>query len=701
MPFDQFTVEQLAGDLLPQATNRQRVATGFNRLNMMTREGGAQPKEYLAKYAADRVRTVAGTWLGSTLGCAECHDHKYDPFTTRDFYRMAAFFADIKQWGVYQDYPYTPNPDLKGWTNDHPWPPELEVDIPYLQARLQRLTEQWQTESRTDVNVLEGNAQAFKAYEAWRDQVATFLAQHDSGWLTPTQEVSGEPASAVTLSDIDIGVAAIRLELLEDPARGGRVFHDPEGTPVISCQFQGISAEGKAREIPIHFADANHDLPRYANGFEILGVQSGWQVAVSKDAPEHVATWILEEPLQLSAGERLVVKLSGNQATRVRVSISPVANPVADHLATWGDVVSYILSTPALPERRAVYRELQREIRGCRGGRWPTLVTESATPQVTRVLPRGNWQDETGEIVEPGVPVCLPGVDAPNSRSGSRWSRLDLARWLVSKDQPLTARVQMNRLWKELMGHGICDTLDDFGTQGDWPTHPDLLDWLAVEFRDSGWDFKHMVRLIVSSATYRQSSARSGSARQQDPQGRWLAGQNARRLSAELVRDNALSIAGLICLDRGGPPAMPYQPEGYYEHLQFPDRTYVSDIDDRQWRRGVYMHWQRTFLHPMLANFDAPSREECTGQRVQANTPQQALTLLNDPTFVAAAREFARELPGNPNGADVERIRRAIRRALGRWPRDEELESLQVFLDQQRREFAANPLTAVALSHSP
>jgi hypothetical protein len=281
-------------------------------------------------------------------------------------------------------------------------------------------------------------------------------------------------------------------------------------------------------------------------------------------------------------------------------------------------------------------------------------------------------------------------------REGQRLTRLDLARWLVAPENPLTARVFVNRLWKQFFGNALSAQVDELGAQGEWPSHPELLDWLAVEFRESGWNVKHLVRLIVSSATYRQDANLRPELKDIDPQNRLLASQNPRRLEAEFVRDNALVIAGALNLEIGGPSVHPYQPAGYYAQLQFPDRDYVASPDDRQYRRGLYTHWQRTFLHPMLANFDAPSREECAAFRTQANTPQQALTLLNDPSFVEAARLFAGKLLTRP-GDDAQRLEAAFAQALARPPRPSERTSLTAFLAAQREHFRNTPDDAKAV----
>jgi hypothetical protein len=301
-----------------------------------------------------------------------------------------------------------------------------------------------------------------------------------------------------------------------------------------------------------------------------------------------------------------------------------------------------------------------------------TLISIPVTPRVMRVLPRGNWLDDSGEIVSPDTPASLPKLRAP----GQRATRLDLARWLAQPDHPLTARVFVNRLWKLLFGQGIVTTLDDFGAQGAWPTHPELLDWLAVELVESGWDVKHLLRLMAMSATYRQSSQTSERLRQRDPYNRLLARQARFRLDAEMVRDNALAVSGLLSRQVGGPSVKPYQPAGYWQFLNFPVREYHADHGLNQYRRGLYTYWQRTFLHPSLLAFDAPSREECTVERPRSNTPLQALVLLNDPTYVEAARTLA-ECILRKGGPDLEpQIQFAFRQVLNRQAMPEELKVL-------------------------
>lgn len=737
--FDQFTIEQIAGDLLPNPTIEQRVATGFNRLNMVTREGGAQPKEYLAKYAADRVRTVSTTWLGSTMGCCECHDHKYDPFSTRDFYSLAAFFADLRQWGVYSDYAYTPNPDLKGWSNDHPFPPEIETRSPYLEQRITRLTSQERIVSLAGAEMLRNDREQAANFRAWQKQAQAFLKSHPDGWtILPALEAAtkrdtnwvtvtnlvAKPDGTVESFDKDATedrlefnlpaghLAAIRVELLPGASTNRSILRGDRETATMGMNAAVKSSTGARDSLPFIFADANLKEPRYANGFEILGIQTGWKTSAAHRAEPHSSIWLLEKPRRVSEGERLVVTFKNNAATRIRVSVSAFSIEPAQWDSTVRELSSALRreSVPPKPLAASVYhrstawnddtlkalRRLDVELRRCHGGTAWTLVSASTNPIVTRVLPRGNWQNESGDIVLPAPPHFLPQSENPEGR---RLSRLDLARWLISTNNPLTARTFANRLWKQFYGTGISAVVDDLGAQGEWPVHPELLDWLAIEFMYSGWDVKHLVKLMVMSSTYRQNSNQRQDLKDIDPNNRLLASQSPRRLESEFVRDNALAIAGLLNSDIGGPSAHPYQPPDYYVNLQFPDRDYVPDRDERQYRRGVYSHWQRTFLQPMLANFDAPSREECTAIRTVSNTPQQALTLLNDPTFVEAARAFAEKLLAPDKRTDEERIDLAFQRALARPARATEKQSLDRFLEEQRELYRSNPADADRLLH--
>jgi hypothetical protein len=536
--FDQFTIEQLAGDLLPHSTAEQRIASGYNRLLQTTEEGGAQAREYTAKYAADRVRNASSVWLATTLGCCECHSHKFDPFTTKDFYSFGAFFADVKERAVgRQEQTVMATPQQQGQLD------KLDQEIAALRPALSKSTPALET----------GQA-------AWEKQT-----------------------------------------------------------------------RGKPGKLPAAVAAA-------------LKVEPGQRNAKQKEA--------------LAAHYR---------------SIAPALASVRERIAALeGQKKQIIQKVPS------------------------TLVTMSVNPRVMRVLPRGNWLDDSGQIVAPAVPGSLPSLDA----NGQRPTRLDLAKWLVSRDNPLTARVFVNRLWKLTFGQGIVKSLEDFGTQGAFPTHPALLDWLAVEFIDRGWDIKHMLKLMLMSSTYRQSSYAGKELRERDPGNLWLARQGRFRIDAEMVRDNALAISGLLVRKIGGPSVKPYQPEGYWRYLNFPTRTYQPDHGPDQYRRGLYTYWQRTFLHPSLKAFDAPTREECTVERPRSSTPLQALVLLNDPTYVEAARVFAERILKEGGTTLPQRLDWAYRQAVSRQVKPEEIRLLSELHARHRAEFTKDAQAAQKLVSS-
>ena len=538
--FDRFTLEQIAGDLLPDASTETRVGSAFNRLLLSTEEGGAQPKDYESRMLADRVRAIGTAWLGQTTGCAQCHDHKFDPFTTKDFYALGAFFADVKEAAV---------------------------------------------------------------------------GRREDGMLVTTPEEDRQ------LAALEAAVAA---------------------------------AEAKVKPLAA----------------QIDAAQMAWEntntaAADAGSPPREVAAALKKASGKRSARERQTLR------THFRAQVSPVARPELDALVA------------AEKARKTFVDALPR-----------CLVTEAAkTKRTVRVLPRGNWMDDTGEVVRAALPGYLPQPDF-----GAREpDRLDLARWLVSRENPLTARTFVNRLWAQFFGVPLSRVPGDLGAQGETPPDGALLDWLAGEFMDSGWDVKHLVRTIVTSAAYRRESRAPAARLAADPDNRDHARQGRFRIEAELVRDYALAVAGLLSPRLGGPSVKPYQPDRYWENLNFPPRDYETDRGEPQYRRGLYVWWQRSFLHPSLLAFDAPSREECAAERSRSNLPQQALVLLNDPTYVEAARVFAGRIVREGGAADAARFRFAWQQALQRDPAPDELRIAAELLAEHRRVYRADPAAARAL----
>ena len=657
LPFDRFTVEQIAGDLLPDAGWEQQVASGYNLLLQTTEEGGAQPKEYAAKYSADRVRNVTDVWLGVSMGCAECHNHKYDPFTAKDFYSLAAFFADIQEPAVGRR-PQTPvlTPEFAARQK------ELEAAVAEAQQRLDApLPELAAAQAEWEATMRE---QGFVAPQLgpWHS-IGPFTADsfdeaHDKAF-EPEQEI-----------DLKKSYRNGRLKWQAQPDWKDGAAREFTGENAATYLFRTITV-GEALALPVALG-SDDSIKVWVNGELVLNnkIQRGL-------APDQEQLTIALKPgenqllLKITnaaggAGFYFATGQAGLPAEIVK--ILRTADDQLDAAQRAALAKHFRSVTPQLEEARQQLAACQRELEEFKKTIPVSLVTKSGPPRTVRILPRGDWLDDSGPVVEPALPEYLGRLDT----EGRRPTRLDLARWLTAPDNPLVARTMVNRLWQLFFGAGLSRTVEDMGAQGDPPTHPELLDWLAQEYIDSGWDTKHIIRLILGSATYRQDSRPGGDLRQRDPENRWLARQGRYRLDAETVRDSALAISGLLADQVGGPSVKPYQPAGYWVHLNFPQREWANDSGEALYRRGLYTHWQRTFLHPSLLAFDAPSREECTARRPRSNTPQQALALLNDPTYVEAARVFAERVL-REGGADAEqRLDFAFRQTLSRTPTEQE-----------------------------
>jgi hypothetical protein len=731
MPFDQFSIEQLAGDLLPNPTRQQQIASGYNRLGMMSAEGGVQDKEYLAKYMAERVRNASGTWLGITLGCAECHDHKFDPLSTKDFYRFGSFFADIKEQGLYA-----------GSNASGVWGSSIKVPTPDQEAKRAQLVQQ------RDAVLAILNAttpELVAALDSWES------SQYPWVRLKPNALVSLEGVSLkslpdgsiladgknpstdtyiLTFRDLPKGVTAFRLEVLPDdslPRKGpGRAGN---GNFVLSEFVVHLrSANGDTTPVALQNPSATYEQSGAAGAnpygkwsiaaaldADAKGRNWGWAI-MEKVGEPHAAIFETASDLTLKEGDSITIGLWQNldnpQHTigrfRIAASTSPRPVQVANSLPA---AIEQIVQTPKEQRSDEQRTELMKYFRGIAPLLEPqrqqlaqfdknladldasmtsTLVTEPVMPRMVRVLARGNWMDDKGEVVTPAFPESLSKSEQSADR---RLNRFDLANWIVEPDNPLTTRVLSNRLWKLFFGAGLSKKLDDLGAQGEWPSHPELLDEISQWWIDTGWDVKRWVKIVVMSKTYRQSSVANGNAKDRDPYNRYLARQSRFRLDAEFVRDNALAISGLLVTQIGGRSVRPYQPPGYWAYLNFPQREWQNGSGDQLYRRGLYTHWQRQYLHPSLLVFDAPNREECTADRPRSNTPLQSLALLNDPSYVEAARTFAESILSH-EGNDTARIDYAMKRALSRSVTPEESSVLLGLLEKHRYEYQADPALA-------
>ena len=726
--FDQFTVEQLAGDLLPNPTREQLIASGYNRLGMMSAEGGVQDKEYLAKYIAERVRNASGTWLGITLGCAECHDHKFDPLTTRDFYRFEAFFADIKERGLYS-----------GAHADGNWGPFVKVPNADQETVLAKLDQ----EIAGVKKVLETSTPELAAAQAaWEKSHVNWtvlksetitsaegvtLTAKDDGSILASGKNPETDTYTLVVKNPPPGITAFRLEVMPDdslpkkgPGRAGNgnfvlsefaVKHIVGETIEESVALQNATATYEQTSTPGKNPYGKWAVVAAIDG-DAKGKTWGWAIL---DKVGQSQTAVFEAVNDIAGGENstLTISLLQNfnspQHTlgrfRLFVATSPrpiradqVSPPnIAALLAIAADqrndaqkselAAHYRSIAPALDaarkqlsERESARKELEARIPS-------TLITASIPPRMVRILKRGNWMDDSGEEVTPAFPAVLSTqpLDSP-----TRLTRHDLAKWIVSQDNPLTARVFVNRIWKQLFGSGLSRKLDDLGAQGDWPSHPLLLDHLAATFADSGWDVKQLIKSIVLSRTYQQSSLASRESREADAYNRWLGRQGRFRIDAELVRDNALSISGLLVTKLGGTSVKPYQPPGYFAYLNFPAREWQNDSGENLYRRGLYTHWQRQYLHPSLLAFDAPNREECTADRARSNTPLQSLVLLNDPSYVEASRAFAESILRSGGSTTRDKLDSAFRRAVSRPIKPAEAEVLERLLQSHLDEYKSD-----------
>jgi len=757
--YDEFTIEQLAGDLLPSPTRDQLIATGFNRNHMINFEGGAIPEEYHVEYVVDRVEATSNVWMGMTLGCARCHDHKYDPVSQKDFYRFFAFFNNVSDKGLDGRY-----------GNAEPF---LQLSTPQQKSLLDNLT--WQIECKE--SDLDGEQLAPQITEWEKQRRAAVAPDSPKDGLVGHWEFDGHladtsgnyrhatvPRGEVTWAEgpvvrsavfsgethASLGGAAdfdsrdtFSLALWirrsgsnftvlhkSDPDRGHRGFDISfdEFVPVpdlkrashltfrVIDKWPGSAIVVRTRERLIQ-GDWDHIVINYDG----TGKAAGVKLFVNGKPYE---TDVLEDTLAgsfrtsapLGIGDKHVARPYKGQIDDLRVYNRQLTPEEIDHLAIHYPIKTILASakrskdqksrireyflTYAAPENlRAEYRELNRllkEKKELEKQIPTTMVMDEGKPRETFVLGRGDYRNRT-EKVTADVPSALPPLpkDAPRNRLG-------LARWLIDPANPLTSRVAVNRYWQMYFGTGLVKTTEDFGSQGEPPSHPELLDWLATEFIRTGWDIRAMQRLIVTSATYRQSSKVTPELVEKDPENRLLARMSRFRLPAEMVRDNALAISGLLVEKTGGPSVHPYQPEGVWEAIAYGDvysaQKYKQDHGEALYRRSMYTFWKRTAPPPALATFDAPDREKCTARRARTNTPLQALVLLNDPTFVESSRKLAEHMMADGGKDAQSRIRYGWRLATARNPESQEVRPLKALFEQEYANYRNDRDSALKLT---
>ncbi|OYW75246.1 MAG: hypothetical protein B7Z37_14320 [Verrucomicrobia bacterium 12-59-8] len=728
--FDRFTLEQIAGDLLPDADQETRVGSAFNRLLLTTEEGGAQSKDYEQRMLTDRVRAVGNAWIGQTTGCCQCHDHKFDPWTQRDFYSLGAFFADIKEPILGRREPGMLVLDAAGQ--------KRQTDIAQRLAALQSEFAKSRPELAPAQAAWEKMAlEAVTASAMWQPlkQVTAAstkkniaLKADKEGVVRGTLDARrnerklNDGTETYTLTTkLPQGTTGIRIEALKEKLPG--IGLSSNGNFVLSEVSLATGRKNKQAKLAVAHASATFEQKTFPAAAAIDGnadkKDNGWGVLGATRADQSLYLE-LAEPITEAHTEVTFTLIFGwgenHEIANLRLSSTSAPKPIRAPSASLPVAeISDILK--AAPEKRtpaqqqkltAAYKQIAPELNDLRtkiamvekekadfeSSAPKCIVSISDTNKRTvRILPRGNWMDESGEVVKAALPGYLPKTKI----EGRDLTRLDLAQWLVSKDNPLTARTVMNRLWKQFFGTGLSKVLDDLGAQGEPPVNPGLLDWLACEFMDSGWDMQHMIRIIVNSATYQQVSTSTKELTAADPYNRECARQSPFRLEAELVRDNALSISGLLVPKIGGPSVKPYQPAKYWENLNFPTREWQNDSGEGLYRRGLYTWWQRSFTHPSMLAFDAPSREECVAERNRSNIPQQALVLLNDPTYVEAARVFAARILTETKGDASQRIAWAFQQALQRQPRADEVRTLSALFAKQLADYQKEPAAATEL----
>ena len=750
--YDEFIKEQLAGDLLPHPTLDQRIATGFLRDHVINSEGGIIEEEYRVEYVADRVSAVSMAWMGLTVGCARCHDHKFDPVTQRDYYRLFAFFNNVAEMGedgrVANAVPMIPAPTAEQQEKLR----RLEAEIAGLKKKVEKRERNWVAREGSEIaagalpdgtvlhlqcGLLQGGAGApacafregdakpvipGKGVPVGKRQALTFslwlrpdAADHDAPLLS-TMDYATNPAATSYGKGMEVRLIEGELEFRfadRFPAYSIRVR--TEGAGLAAGQWQQVAViYGGAPDVEAMRAQASA-VRIFVDGRELPGRVLNDGLALPEASGDKPAMarfrigWDTHPQQARFAGrlDEIAVWPKALSSREIRGVFESQALPYAAarqraHEASglesgWLRSAMLAAGDAAFAADRQKLEDLSEEARALERS-FPTVMVmeEMAKPRETHVLVRGAY-NAPGDAVDAGVPEELLGAWP----QGAPANRLGLAEWLTKRDHPLTARVAVNRMWQQLFGQGLVKNSDNFGMQGDWPSHPELLDWLACEFVESGWNVKALMKRVVLSSTYRQDSAGTAELEARDPENRLLARGPRFRLPAEILRDQALEISGLLKNRLGGPSVYPYQPEGLYKGMvvaaSYPGTKYVESKGDDLYRRSLYTFWKRTVPNPTMTVFDAPDREFCTVRRATTNTPLQALTLLNDPTFVEAARKLAERVIHEGGATADGRLTLAFRLATGRVPDAQERAVLQRKLDEMLADYRGDAKGARAL----
>jgi hypothetical protein len=723
LPFDKFTIEQIAGDMLPNATLEQKIASGFHRNAMSNEEGGVDPEESRYEVLVDRVNTTATVWLGTTLGCAQCHNHKYDPFSQKDYFRMLAFFAstdyDSRTFGDGTRF-FEPTLDLAtaeqetARKNQQAEIDRLEQELKAVTPAVRDAQTKWEESMRSaDTGWTRLAADAVSATNGVVLKVlpdGSVLASGDNPKLT---------SYTLTGSTMLQGITGVRLDALPDPSlpKGGP-GRDAYGHFRVTGIEVGIAPVGNDRQPPERVRFQTIKVDDSAAAFEpgeFLAAQSdkrdrtrgSWAINAMRDTERLPRRAVLAAaaPFGSGGGTRITVRVDqldgtiGQSIGRFRVSLTSVANPLEG--AELAPRLRRLLDVPAGERTPAQVEELATAFRASSPLLKPTRDALAAARKALTTLdiPSTLVMRERPEFERPSFELRVRGSFAARSdrvyartpaalhpmRDDMPVNRLGLARWLVDENNPLVARVAVNRLWEQMFGRGIVETSEDFGTQGAPPSHPQLLDWLATEFIAKGWSQKALVREIVLSATYRQSSAVQPQLADRDPYNRLLARGPRVRMEAEMIRDVALSTSGLLSPKMFGPSVFPLQPDGIWNQPYSSDKWTTSSGDDR-YRRSLYTFWRRTSPYPSFMTFDATSRELCTVRRVRTNTPLQALTLLNDPASFEAARALAHRMTAVPGGPRL-RAASGVKLVLSREATPKELDRLVAMYEQELKHY--------------